>query len=226
MFSLKGTVFSGGPVLGRGLSDWDWTDPSTWGGGSDSGSTVVAAKSGGCPAGQIEFGSPSQCGSQADYDAYVKAQVAKAYGGDQEKATTYLQTTQYGQGINLGCSFPNQLVTGPGGATECLSPARYNDRVIAGGGGKNGLVAIKDEKGKFHCFDNQGVEKPCPSGYVGANTGGGSVAPKVTPGPMPVPVEAGTDWLPLAAVGLLVAAGGYLVWKKKHKMASNWHEEY
>jgi LPXTG-motif cell wall-anchored protein len=193
----------------------DWWDDLTGTTGSSSGSSDPGGSI--CPAGQVEFGTPSRCGSQADYNAYVQAQVAGAYGGDTKKADQYLQTTQYGAGQNMGCSYPNQYVVNAKGAAECMSPARAVDTIVARGGGDKGVVKFAKPGGGTECYNTAGAVVKCPDNYQGA---GGSSGIKTTPvNPItPTPIgEDSTDWLPLAAVGALLAGGAFLVWRKKQK---------
>lgn len=77
-------------------------------------------------------------------------------------------------------------------------------------------------KGMTFGFDAKG-NKVCKA------PGGGVVAPKpVTP---ITPTNVGdetTDWLPIAGIGLLLAAGGYLIYRKRQKKAGfkrNWDED-
>lgn len=126
MSSLSGVSLGGGPSLGR-VGDW-WDDLVGGSSGGDASNAVVPKGSASnCPPGTIEFGSPSRCGSQADYDAYVKGEVAKAFGGSQQKANQYLQTTQYGAEQNYGCTAPNVATFDAAGKPMCLSPERAKD---------------------------------------------------------------------------------------------------
>lgn len=213
---MSKNIFSGGPTLGRGVGDI-WDDFTSMVGGGETTNAATPMPSGGCQPGQIEFGSPSRCGSQADYDAYVKAQVAQAYGGDEKKATQYLQTTQYGQERNLGCSYPNTLANNDAGQPECFSPARFCDLMISRGGGYKGAIAVAKPKGGYTCFDCSGKEVPCPSGYPGISAPGSvkSTTP-ITPQPGP-PDQAGVDLLPIVAIVGLLGVGGYLVYRKRQK---------
>ena len=148
----------------------------------------------------MQPGSPSRCGTPAEYEAYVKGQVAQAYGGDEKKANQYLQTTAYGQERGMGCSAPNKLINGvysPDGVTpphSCLTPSEYDKYLKAGG------------------------KKVAGSGGPG---GPGVKTAPVTPQPGP-PVEAGVDLLPIVAIVGLLGVGGYLVYRKRQKsMARN-----
>jgi len=128
MASLSGISLGGGPSLGR-IGDW-WDDLSQTVSeytGSTSNAAVPKGSASNCPPGTIEFGSPSRCGSQADYDAYVKSEVAKAFGGSTTKANQYLQTTQYGAEQNYGCTPPNVATFDAAGKPMCLSPERAKD---------------------------------------------------------------------------------------------------
>lgn len=201
---MSKSVFSGGSTLGLGLGDWgDWFGSSDAEGEKacrDMGMgwnqvTKECMEEKKCPGGQVEFGSPSRCGTPAEYEAYVKGQVAQAYGGDEKKATQYLQTTAYGQERGMGCSAPNKLINGvysPDGVTpphSCLTPSEYDKYLKAGG------------------------KKVAGSGGPG---GPGVKTNPVTPQPGP-PIEAGVDLLPIVAIVGLLAVGGFLVYRKRQK---------
>lgn len=173
MFSLNGTIFSGGATLGMGASDWF---------GGDDGNTDNNLKSGtatSCPQGQKLI------------DGWCVDVV------DQQQVNVILEKAE-----KANCPvgkywdpFTGKCETNPetkGMATSC--PAGET---------------IKDG----HCYKVNSTGTPV----------------KTTP-PAPVPVgEDSVDWVPLAAIGALLAAGGYLVWKKKQKKAGlsrNWHEAY
>jgi len=185
---------------------------------------------GSCPSGTIEYGSPSECGSQTEYDAYVQYQITKAF-GDENKAKQYIQTTQYGEERGFECDYPNVLSFDADGKKDCLSPARYCDRAIAAGGGYKGVVKINSPDGKTStCFNCSGVAVECPKDYpkTGSTTGGAKTPVKVNPQPI-APVSASVDYLPLLAVAALLGVGGYMVYRKRQKakgLAKNPYDTY